>query len=208
MKLYDITHTLSNGSAPWPGDTPYSFELTWRIADGAPVNVSRIALSPHNGTHADAPFHYDGTGLTMEQVPLERYIGPARLIALEGRASISEADLRQVDLSGVTRVLVRTGSCPDNPHTFNPDFTWFEPEAVAYLAEVGVQLIGTDAHSMDPCDSKELPAHHACARAGMLILENLNLAQVPEGDYELIALPLRLAGADGSPVRAVLRADS
>ena len=206
MKLYDITQPLTNGSAPWPGDTPYSFELTWRMDQGAPVNVSRIALSPHNGTHADAPYHYDGAGLTMEQVPLERYIGPARLIAIENRCSIGVDDLRGLDLTGVTRLLIRTGSCPDYPSRFNPDFTWFEPAAVTYLAGLGVQLIGTDAHSMDPCDSKDLPAHRACAQAGLLILENLKLTQVPVGDYELIALPLRLTGADGSPVRAVLRA--
>lgn len=204
MKLYDITHPLGNGSAPWPGDTAFSLELTWRMAEGASVNVSRLTLSPHNGTHADAPFHYDPNGLTMAEVPPDRYIGPARLVALEGRASVSLADLAKLDLSGTTRLLVRTGSCPDPIH-FYPDFTYFEPAAVAYLAQNGIGLIGTDAHSMDPADSKDLPAHHACRGAGILILENLNLATVPTGDYELIALPLKLAGADGSPVRAVLR---
>jgi arylformamidase len=99
---------------------------------------------------------------------------------------------------------VRTGSYPDYTQ-FNPDFTYFAPEAIAYLAQAGVRLIGTDAHSMDPLTSHDLPAHHACGRAGMLILENLNLANVPPGTYELIALPLRLVNGDGSPVRAVLR---
>lgn len=204
MKLYDITHPLGNGSAPWPGDTAFSLALTWRMADGAAVNVSRLTLSPHNGTHADAPFHYDPTGLTMAEVPLDRYIGPARLIALEGRTNITRADLAGLDLSGTPRLLVRTGSCPD-PTQFYPGFTYFDPGAVAYLQELGVGLIGTDAHSMDPADSKDLPAHHACRQAGILILENLNLAAVPVGDYELIAFPLKLVGGDGSPVRAVLK---
>ncbi|HYG58553.1 MAG TPA: arylformamidase [Symbiobacteriaceae bacterium] len=204
MKVYDISHPLCNATAHWPGDEPFRLEPTAALAAGDSVNLSRISLSPHNGTHADAPYHYDEGGLRMDQVPVERYIGPARLIALEGRRLITEADLRGVDLQGVERVLVRTGSCTD-PTVFNRDFTAFEPAAICYLAQLGVGLIGTDAHSMDPMTSKDLPSHNACREAGMLILENLNLAGVMPGDYELIALPLRLTGADGSPVRAVLR---
>jgi len=202
--LYDITHPLGNSSAPWPGDTAFTLDLTCKIADGAAVNISRLTLSPHNGTHADAPLHYDAAGVAMADVPPDRYIGPARLLALQARSAITRSDLAHLDLQGVTRLLVRTGSCPD-PARFYPDFTYFEPDAVQYLGAQGVGLIGTDAHSMDPADSKDLPAHHACRRAGILILENLNLASVPPGDYELIALPLKLVGADGSPVRAVLR---
>jgi len=204
MKLFDISHPLCNATAHWPGDEPFSLERTATLAAGDAVNLSKITLSPHNGTHADAPYHYEDDGVGIDAVPLDRYIGPARLVALEGRRIITVADLRALDLGGVERLLVRTGSYPDY-RTFNPEFTAFEPEAVAYLAGLGVRLIGTDAHSMDPLDSKELPAHHACGRAGMLIIENLNLADVPPGDYELIALPLRLVGADGSPLRAVLR---
>lgn len=203
-KLYDITHPLGNATAHWPGDEPFQLEPTWKLADGNAVNLSKITLSPHNGTHADAPYHYDDQGMRMDEVPLDRYMGTARVVALEGRSMISEADVRALDLTGVERLLVRTGSYPDY-RQFNPDFTAFEPAAIAYLAQAGVRLIGTDAHSMDPRTSKDLPSHHACAQAGMLILENLNLADVPPGDYELIALPLRLVGADGSPVRAVLR---
>ncbi|HWI63804.1 MAG TPA: arylformamidase [Symbiobacteriaceae bacterium] len=204
MKLFDITHPLCNATAHWPGDAPFRLERTWTLAAGDAVNLSKFSLSPHNGTHADAPYHYEDDGPGIDAVPLDRYIGPARLVALEGRQMITVADLRALDLAGVERLLVRTGSYPDY-RKFDPDFTAFEPEAVAYLAGLGVRLIGTDGHSMDPLDSKELPAHHACGRAGMLIIENLNLADVPQGDYELIALPLRLVGADGSPLRAVLR---
>lgn len=204
MRLYDITHPLGNGTAAWPGDTVFRIKPAWQISQGASVNVSSITLSPHNGTHADAPYHYDETGLTMDEVPLDRYMGPARVIAMEGQAAVTEADLRALDLAGVERLLIRTGSCPD-PARFNPAFSYLEPEAVRYLAGRGIRLIGTDAHSVDPCESKDLPAHHACREAGILILENLNLVDVPDGDYELIALPLRLAGADASPIRAVLR---
>ncbi|MFZ5817351.1 MAG: arylformamidase [Bacillota bacterium] len=204
MRLIDITHPLGAATAPWPGDTPCSVEPTARLDRGDSVNLSKITLSPHNGTHADAPFHYDQQGAFMAEVPIERYVGRARVVALEGRRSVTEADLRAIDLGGVERVLIRTGSCPDLSR-FNPDFTYFEPEAVRYLASQGVRLLGTDAHSVDPGSSKDLPAHRACAEAGILILENLQLNDVAPGDYELIALPLKLEQADGSPVRAVLR---
>jgi arylformamidase len=140
----------------------------------------------------------------MAEVPLEPYIGPARLVSLEGRSIIRRADLEQLGLTHVERLLIRTGSCPD-PSVFHERFTAIEPEAIRYLSRLGLRLIGTDAHSVDPFDSKSLPAHHACREAGILILENLNLEGVPEAEYELIALPLRLEGADASPVRAVLR---
>lgn len=204
MRLYDITHPLCNATAHWPGDEPFHLEFTATLTAGSSVNLSRISLSPHNGTHVDAPYHYDDAGLHMDEVPLDRYIGPALLVALEGRALITEADVRALGLSGVERLLVRTGSYPDYTR-FNPEFTAFAPEAIAYLAQAGVRLIGTDGHSMDPMNSKDLPSHRACGRAGILILENLNLANVPPGSHELIAFPLRLTGADGSPVRAVLR---
>jgi arylformamidase len=206
MRLYDITHPLSVSTAHWPGDTPFNLAFTARLTQGESVNLSKVTLSPHNGTHADAPYHYDETGARMDQVEPERYIGPARLVALEGRRLIDVSDLASLGLAGVERLLVRTGSCPD-PTRFHPDFTAFTAAAIRYLAEQGVRLLGTDAHSVDPMESKDLEAHHACGAAGILIVENLNLAGVPAGDYELIALPLKLVGADGSPIRAVLRAD-
>lgn len=204
MRLYDITHPLGNATAPWPGDTAFEYEPTWQIAQGSSVNLSKVTLGLHNGTHTDAPYHYDEQGLRMDQVPLHRYIGRARVVALEGRSVLSEVDMHSLDLTGVERLLIRTGSCPD-PTCFNEAFTYLEPEAVRYLAAQGVRLLGTDAHSVDAFDSKDLQAHNACRESGMLILENLFLAGVPVGDYELIALPLKLVGADGSPVRAVLR---
>lgn len=205
MKLYDLSHPLSAATPPWPGDTPFGLAPTARLAAGDSVNLSSFTMSPHVGTHADAPYHYDNQGPGIDQVPVERYIGPARVVALEGRTIIDEADLRGLSLSGVERLLVRTGSCPDSTR-FHDSFTAFTAAAIRYMAAQGVRLLGTDAHSVDPSESKTLDAHHACGAAGILILENLNLAAVPEGAYELIALPLKLVGADGSPVRAVLRA--
>lgn len=204
MKLIDITHPLGVSTVEWPGDVPFSLEPTARIVQGDSVNLSRVTLSLHTGTHADAPFHYDDQGRCMADIPLERYVGRCRLVHLEGRRMITADDLRALNLGGVERVLIRTGSCPDLSR-FHPDFTAMAPEAIEYLASIGVGLIGTDAHSVDPADSTDLPAHRACARTGLLILENLRLTGVEPGDYELIALPLKLERADGSPVRAVLR---
>ncbi|HEY3366867.1 MAG TPA: arylformamidase [Symbiobacteriaceae bacterium] len=204
MKLYDITHALGNDTAYWPGDSPFRLEPTARIAGGSSVNLSALTLSPHNGTHTDAPFHYDDRGLTMERVSLEPYLGRAVVVALEGRPAVTAADLQALNIGAPARVLIRTGSCPDRTR-FYPDFTYLEPGAIEYLATLGCRLVGTDAHSVDPFDSKDLRAHHACFQTGMIILENLNLTAVEPGEYELIALPLKLEGGDGSPVRAVLR---
>jgi arylformamidase len=204
MKLYDITHPLNPGTAHWPGDTPFTLHQTARIVDGSAVNLSTLTLSPHVGTHADAPYHYDQHGVKMAAVPLEVYLGPARVVSLADRQLISAKDLKSLDLDGVERLLIRTGSCPD-PRRFNPHFTAIAADAIRHAAQMGIRLIGTDAHSVDPLTSKELPSHHACRDLGVLILENLNLNEVPAGDYELIALPLKLTDADGSPVRAVLR---
>ncbi len=204
MRLYDITHPLGNATAAWPGDTSFQYEPTWEMSKGSSVNLSKVTLGLHNGTHTDAPYHYDDNGQRMDQVPVDRYIGRARLVALEGRRVLTEADVASLDLGGVERLLIRTGSCPD-PTRFNEQFTYFDPAAVRLLAAKGVRVLGTDAHSVDSFDSKDLPAHNACREGDILIMENLNLAGVPVGDYELIALPLKLVGADGSPVRAVLR---
>ncbi|MGE5672695.1 MAG: arylformamidase [Mycobacterium leprae] len=204
MKLIDITRPLSAASAHWPGDTPFQLQWTWRLDAGEAVNLSSVTLSPHIATHTDAPYHYRADGPTMDQVDLLRYIGPARVVAVVGRERITPADLAALDLAGVERLLIRTDSCPDSKR-FYTDFTYLEPEAVHYLAQVGVKLLGTDAHSVDPSDSHELPSHHACGESGILIMENLDLSAVEPGTYELIAFPLKLVGADGSPVRAVLR---
>jgi len=174
------------------------------MAEGSTVNVSQFSMSTHNGTHADAPFHYDNNAASIDQIPVERYLGPAKVVSLPGRAVIGVCDIASLNLVGVERLLIRTLSCPDSDY-FNRTFTYFDSEAIRVLATLGVRLIGTDAHSVDALDSKALPAHTACLAADILILENLRMAHVPDGDYELIALPLKLIGADGSPVRAVLR---
>jgi arylformamidase len=200
----DISMPLYSGMPVWPGDTEYRFQLSWTKEVSGSVNVGQLLLSTHTGTHVDAPFHFDERGNTMENWELELGIGPARLIHLPGRTSIGVEDVKPFDLDGVERLLIRTDGWA-NRSCFPASIPHLEPDIAPFLAERGVRLLGLDLPSVDPIDSKELPAHHALARCGIHILEGLVLERVEVGEYELIALPLAIQGGDASPVRAVIR---
>jgi len=204
MKLIDISRPLAQGVPTWPGDTAFSYEVSWSKEQSGSVNVGKLTMSIHTGTHADAPFHFDNGGGRTLDLPLDVYIGPARVIDLSGRSSIGAEDVCGLDLNGISRLLIRTGSWTD-PGQFPQDICYLRPNLAPYLAERGIKLIGVDVPSVDPLDSKELAAHHCLHQQGIFILEGLLLDHVEPGDYELIALPLPLAEADGSPVRAILR---
>jgi arylformamidase len=204
VALYDVTLPVSTALAGWPGDAAYRFDWSCTRAGGASVNVGQVSCSIHTGTHIDAPFHFDDGGATTDRLRLEPYLGPARLIDRTGRSLIGRSDLAGVNLEGTPRLLIRTGGWKDH-RRFPEGIPVLSEDVPAYLAERGVILVGLDVPSMDVLDSKMLPVHHALARHGIAILESLDLSNVPEGVYELIALPLKLVGADGSPVRAVLR---
>jgi arylformamidase len=202
--LYDVTLPLSSSLAGWPGDAPYRFSLTCAKATGASCNVGQISCSIHSGTHTDAPYHFDDAGPTAERLPLHAYVGPARLLDVAGRPVIRRNDLSGIDLSETPRLLFRTNAWTH--HGRFPDaIPVLDEEVPDWLARQGIILLGLDVPSVDVLDSKSLPIHHALARHNIAILESLDLSAVPEGVYELIALPLKLVGADGSPVRAVLR---
>jgi arylformamidase len=202
--LYDLSPTVRPEIPVWPGDTPFDSRLTWSMAEGGTVNVSAITTTPHLGSHADAPFHTEPRGETMADLPLERYLGPCRVVKVPPQPLIEPRHLEGVDLSNPPRLLLKTGSVRDR-RAFPERFSALSPELAALLGEKKVLLVGLDTPSVDPFDSKTLDAHHALARGGVAILEGLMLDGVPEGTYELIALPLKLAGLDASPVRAVLR---
>ncbi len=189
----------------FPGDTPYRQEWAAQIGPGCPVNVSAITLSAHVGAHADAPLHYDAQGQAAGALSLAPYLGPCRVVhALDAGALVRMTDLSQALENLPPRLLVRT--CRRFPLTqFDDQLTAFDPDTLAQLADLGVQLVGIDSASIDPADSKTLPSHQVIRQRGLRVLENLFLDDVPEGDYELIALPLKLMTADASPVRAVLR---
>lgn len=203
-KLWDITPAVSNSIPVWPGDTPFSSATTWEIGGGCPVKVSRITLSTHTGAHCDAPSHYDPAGASIDMVGLDSYLGACRVIDCIGLSRVEPKHVRQALEAIPPRVLLRTyGKAPNG---WDERFASVAADTIALLAQHGVRLIGIDTPSLDPQESKSMDAHHAVRANGMAILEGIVLDDVPAGDYELIALPLKLAGMDASPVRAVLRA--
>lgn len=202
--MIDISRPLQTGVPTWPGDTPFSYEVSWTKEQSGSVNVGKLTMSIHTGTHIDAPFHFDNEGRKVMDLDLELYIGLARVIDLSGKSSIGAEDLKSYDIDGITRLLIRTNSW-SNPQEFPTEITYLRGDVGPYLAEKGIRLIGVDVPSVDPLDSKALSAHHALHANDIHILEGINLAHIATGDYELVALPLPLVEADGSPVRAILR---
>ncbi len=207
MTIIDITRTLKNGMPVWPGDTPFSYELSSTKAENGSANVGRVVMSTHTGTHVDAPFHFDEKGKRIEELDLSLYIGKALVIEIVKKEFITVEDLQKHNLQGYERLLFKTGSWPD-PAAFPETYTCIAPEAASYLAVSGVRLIGVESPSVDPLNSKEMLAHHALNNKGIHILESIDLHEAEPGEYELIAMPLKVEKADGSPVRAVLRKES
>ena len=205
-RLWDISPTVRPGIPVWPGDTEYDAQRTWAIDESCPVNVSRYTMSTHTGAHADAPFHYDADGKPIDAVDLATYLGPARVIDVTAATGprIEPADLGDRLGDGMTRILLRTYvKAPTD--TWDHDFKAIAPETVVRISDAGGILIGVDTPSLDHETSKTMDAHMTVRSRRMAILESLVLDGVPEGDYELIALPIKLAGLDAAPVRAVLR---
>jgi arylformamidase len=204
-RLWDISPPLQAGSPVFPGDTPFSQQWVARIGPGCPVNVSTLTLSPHTGAHADAPLHYDDEGVAIGLVELDAFLGPCRVVHAIGRGPLVHwHDIAHAQPGMPPRLLVRTYARAPLDR-FDDDLAAFAPETLEALADLGVRLVGIDTASIDPAASKALPSHQVLRRRGLRVLENLLLDDVPEGDYELIALPLKLTTACASPVRAVLR---
>lgn len=205
QQLWDISPPIHSASPVFPGDTPYSQQWCATISPGCPVNVSAITLSPHVGAHADAPLHYAPDGAAIGAVDLESFLGPCRVIhAIAQGPLLRWQHLEHAITADLPpRVLVRTYA--QAPTGWDDGLAAYAPETVERLADLGVRLIGIDTASIDPASSKTLDSHQVIRRRGLRVLENLVLDAVPAGDYELIALPLKLTQADASPVRAVLR---
>lgn len=206
--VIDISPPLGPQIATFPGDTPLTREILLDFGRGDSLTLSTLRATVHLGAHVDAPLHYGAGEKSIDQLSLELFVGPCRVVALPPRRAerIGWEEIREA-LGGESpgeRLLLATGSYPD-PNRFNPDFAALEPAAVRRLGELGVRLLGVDTPSVDPAESKDLPAHAACLDSGIVILEGLLLAGVAPGVYELTALPLRLVGFEASPVRAILR---
>ena len=204
-RLWDISPPVSERSPVFPGDTVYRQEWVATLGPGCPVNVGSITTTPHVGAHADAPLHYDAQGQAIGAVPLDAYLGRCRVIHAIGCGPLVQWTHLAHALDDLPpRVLVRTYERMPVDR-WDPQLTAYAPETIERLAERGVVLVGIDTASIDPAESKTLDSHQVIRRRGLRVLENLVLDDVPEGDYELIALPLKLMTADASPVRAVLR---
>ena len=203
-RLWDISPPVQPGSPVFPGDTAFDLRWSWTLSADCPVNVSTLTLSPHTGAHADAPLHYSADGAAVGALDLSPFLGPCRVIhALACGPLIEWAHLAHALDKLPPRLLVRTYR--QAPTGWDAQLSAYAPQTVSRLADAGVVLIGVDTASIDPADSKSLPSHQVIRQRGLRVLENLVLDAVPEGDYELIALPLKLMTADASPVRAVLR---
>jgi arylformamidase len=202
--LYDITPLVDEALAVWPGDEPPRREIKCHIKDGAVVTLSAIHSTVHSGAHADGPNHYGLDAPSIDQMPLEHYIGPCQVVSMNVPRGTRATPACLAAHITQTRVLLRSGNYPDRTR-FNTDFSALSPELIDALAACGVITIGVDTPSVDLCESKDLIAHKTILRHGIAILEGLDLSRVSDGVYELIAPPLKLAGYDGSPVRAVLR---
>ncbi len=206
--IYDVTFTLSPTFPIWPGDPPLRLEQIASMDEGAEANVSALAMSVHVGTHVDAPHHFLNDGRTVENLPLDVLVGPCRVVSLpETVDQIGAAALEAAGLDPVPqRLLLRTRNARlwrESPRAFRQDFVALTPDGAEWLVAHGVQLIGVDYLSVAPF-SAPVPTHRILLAAGVVVLEGLNLAAVPDGDYRLYCLPLKLQGSDGAPARVIL----
>jgi arylformamidase len=206
LSFVDASVVLRPGTPEWPGDTPFGCGWTARVADGSSVNLSSLTMSPHVGTHADAPLHVRDGWPGADELPLDAFVGRAAVVDVRGepgpldRAALARCGVRP----GVERLLLRTGASIAAGR-FPAAWPSLTEACAAALAAEGLRLLGLDAPSVDDRESKTLPVHHALFSRGAYVLENLDLREVPAGDYELIAAPVKLVGLDAAPVRAVLR---
>ena len=205
-KFIDVTVPLSAALPTFPGDPPFQIDVTHRMEGGDSYNVARLTLGTHAGTHVDAPFHFIKGGATVDELALEILIGKVRVVDLGGKDSVERADLEALDLREDLRVLIKTrNSGLLRQKAFQEDYVWLSPDAATYLAQVGIKLVGFDYLSIEKLGSRDYAAHVALLEAGVVIVEGLDLSEIEPGEYDMVCLPLRIAGADGSPARVVLR---
>ncbi|HEY3890915.1 MAG TPA: arylformamidase [Bradyrhizobium sp.] len=203
--LIDISPALRVGMAVFPGDAAFAVNRTFTIGPDCPVNVASIAMSTHCGAHVDAPLHFDADGASIDMLDLADFIGPARVVEARGGGALCGFDEIAAALDGAPPRLLFKLMDRGDQLAWPTGFRTLAPETVERLALRGTRLIGVDVPSVDPETSKDLPSHMVCRRHDVRIVENLVLVDVTPGDYELIALPLKLRGLDAAPVRAVLR---
>ncbi|GFO53065.1 cyclase [Geomonas sp. Red276] len=205
MRIYDITIPLSDELPVYPGDSPVVIAPWASIADGDSANIARITICSHSGTHIDSPRHFVEGGLTVDQIPVERLLGKAKVVEIADVAEIGRQELERLPVRGVERLLLKTANAGLWKESgFKDSFVALARDGADYLVEIGVKLIGIDYLSIERSDG-DGGVHRALLEHDVLIVEGLNLVDVPPGDYELICLPLKVKDGDGAPVRAILR---
>lgn len=209
MKIYDVSVLISEELPVWPGDPGVSLKLVNSIIRGDVANVTKLDMGVHTGTHIDAPFHFEQDGITIDQIPIDILIGPCRVFEIPASAEVvGPAELEKIDLKGMMRVLFKTSNSKywaRGEREFQKGFVHLNDQGAQYLIERGIKLVGIDYLSIEGFGSHDHATHHLLLRNQVVILEGLDLSKVPPGEYELIALPLQIKGADGAPARVVLR---
>jgi len=205
-KIFDVSVPVANGGVVYPGNPGIRIEPHAEVSKGASSNLSRISFGSHTGTHVDAPRHFFDAGSTVDRLPLNALIGPARVLRMpDDVMSVTLAHLQQHNLSGVERLLIRTrNSAFVTGREFHPDFTYVAPDAAEHIASLGVKLVGVDYFSVEQFHSGHHRTHRTLLERGIVIVEGLDLTDIEPGDYAFCCLPLRLEGLDGAPARAVL----
>ena len=204
--IFDISRSLWPGLAVWPGDTPFTLKHNLQRSEGALANLSTLTLGAHTGAHIDAPYHFNNNAPTIDRLPLHIFWGKAQVVSVgKKNGPLSSDDFAGVDFSLAPRLLVHTPASEGDLSEFPAQFAYPNPALADFLGARGVILFGTDAPSVDPVESETLAGHYALLKNNIAILEGLLLRNVPDGVYELTALPLKIIGGDGSPVRAALR---
>ncbi len=205
---YDISLPIAPNMPTWPSDAPISVEPTSRIGRNGSANVSRLGMSSHTLTHVDPPLHFIDRGMTVDRLPLEVLIGPAVVVEpLPHKNLITATDLGQLGIRDVERVLIKTRNSylwMGGPYEFQPDYISLSKDAAAWLVSRGIKLVGVDYLSVEAYGAPDHPVHHTLLGNGVVVVEGLNLSQVPEGRYQLICLPLKIQNGDGAPARVVL----
>ncbi len=206
--FYDISLPIAPNMPTWPSDAPISVEPTSRIGRDGSANVSRLDMSSHTLTHVDPPSHFIDGGLTVDRLPLEVLIGPAIVVEPQPEKNlITATDLGQLGMGDIERVLIKTRNSylwAGGPYEFQPDYISLSKDAAAWLVAKGIKLVGVDYLSVEAYEAPDHPVHNILLDAGVVVVEGLNLSQVPEGRYELICLPLKVQNGDGAPARVVL----
>jgi len=209
MKFYDVSLLISEDLPVWPGDPGISMKLSSSLEQGDQANVTQIQMGVHTGTHIDAPFHFEPDGMAIDKLPIETLVGPCHVVEmLDVKESIGLAELEKLDLEGVVRILFKTKNSnwwKSSEKEFQKNFIYISELGAKFLIDLGVKVVGIDYLSVERFGSSDYATHHLLLRNQVVIIEGLNLSDVAMGEYELIALPLKLKGADGAPARVILR---